>query len=400
MRISILLGRGVEGCGVTRFATELQNYILSQGHECKTYASLDKKWGRRKSQEIDAIEFNNDKLEYIRKELNSSDIVYYQSLPSKSNSEEYKDSFYDKLVLGVNIPKKIIFQNDHHIMSLNRNNKLWETVEQMDLAFTFGKGTVFYKKIKELNINTPVEFFNNGHNFDKLKHLIKDKQIKKVSYLGRFANFKDPKRMIFLQPLLTAKGIYSEARGIEKSIGAKQCFFSKDSKDFSKGEYENISYRTKSIIDEQDINYLNVYGPYERMEALDLLSNNMFGANFFNLQTNQYSNIIEYSTLEMINVGMLNVVDKHWAKNNFHIQGDSFYDLDCFVYSDSNNLEDTVEQIIELSNKDDLRNKKRKFAYDIAKSHCGTDVAFKDLLEKSIKEKINEEIIKEQLLLF
>lgn len=389
MKISILLGRGIEGCGVTRFSTEFQNYIKSQGHECKTYATLDKKWNRKKSQKVDIVEFNNNQIELLRKELNTSNIVFYQSLPSKSNSEEYKDSFFNKLVVGINNPIKIMFQNDHHVMSLNRNHNIWETAKEMDCIFTFGKGTVFYKKIKELGSNIPIKFFNNGHDFNKLNHLIKKNQIKKVSYLGRFATFKDPKRMIHLQPLLSKHKIYSECRGIEKSIGAKTKFFSINDKNLKDGEYKNIKYRPKSIDDKQDINFLNVYGPYDRLQTLELLSNNMFGANFFNLPKEQYSNIIEYSTLEMINVGMINIVDKHWAKNNYHIQGDSFYDLDCFVYSDKNDLQSTVDQIVELSNNSDLRSKKRRLAYNVAKSHCGVDIAFKDLLDKSINVKKN-----------
>jgi hypothetical protein len=397
MKISILLGRGVEGCGVTRFATEFQNYLTSQGYECNTYASLDKKWGRKNSQNINVIEFTNEEINKIKNKLNESDIVFYQSLPSKSNSDIYKEKFFNELVVNVTKPIKIIFQNDHHVMSLNRNHNLWETVDNVDCAFTFGKGTVFYKKIQDYNITTPVKFFNNGHDFNKLKHLIKKDQIKKVSYLGRFATFKDPKRMIYLQPMLKEHGIYSEARGIEKSIGAKCKFFSKNEKNIKDGEFENIMYRSKSIDDEQDINFLNVYGPYERLSTLELLSNNMFGANFFNLPVNQYSNILEYSTLEMINVGMINIVDKHWAENNYHIQGDSFFDLDCFVYSDKNNLQDTVDQIVTLSNNRDLRRKKRKLAYEVAKTHCSVEVAFKDLIEKSKKITKRE---KESTLLF
>jgi hypothetical protein len=109
----------------------------------------------------------------------------------------------------------------------------------------------------------------------------------------------------------------------------------------------------------------------------------MFGANFFNLKKEEYSNIIEYSTLEMINIGMIVVVDKQWAQNNYHIQGDSFYDLDCFIYNERDKYQETVEQIVELSNNKQLRNKKRNLAYNVAKSHCDVNIAFKDLIEKS-----------------
>lgn len=383
MKIAILLGRGIEGCGVTRFATELQSYLLSQNYQCKSFAATDKKWGRKNSQHTNIVEFDNNEINKIKNELNNFDIVFYQSLPSKSNSELYKNKFFEELVLNVNKPIKIIFQNDHKIHSLNRNSMLWETVGKMDCAFTFGKGTVFNKKIKELNIDTPVEFFNNGHDFSKLNHLIKKEQQRKISYLGRFATFKEPNRMIHLQPLLSNHNIICEARGIEKSIGAKTKFFCSNEKDLKSHEHSNIKYRNKSIVDEQDLDYLHVYGPYDRMPTLELLSNNMFGANFFNLKKEEYNNIIEYSTLEMINIGMIVVVDKQWAQNNYHIQGDSFYDLDCFIYNEKNNYQSTVDQIVELANNQELRSKKRRLAYNVAKSHCDVNIAFKDLIEKA-----------------
>jgi len=389
MKIAILLGRGIEGCGVTRFATELQRYIQKQNLQCTVYASSDKKWDRRQLQKTDIIEFTNKEIESIRKEINKVDILFYQSLPSKAHSEEYKDLFYDKLVVGITNPIKIIFQNDHHIISLNRNSKLWETVENVDLALTFGPGTAFARKLKEQNIYTPIKYFNNGHDFTKLDYLWKKEQIKKLSYLGRFATFKEPKRLIYYQPMLAAHGIYTEARGIEKSIGAKVGFFGKGGHDMTQGDYENIMYRRINVFDEQDINYLNVYGPYDRIPTLDNLSNNMFGANFFNLPINQYANIIEYTTLEMVNVGMIVLVDKEWAENNIHIEGDNFYDLNCFVYSDRNNPQETIDQMLELVGNKELREKKRKLAYDICKSHCDINVTFNNLLNIAFNSKKN-----------
>ena len=63
MNIAILLGRGIEGCGVTRFATELQSYLLSQDYQCKSFAATDKKWGRKNSQNTSIIEFDNNDID-------------------------------------------------------------------------------------------------------------------------------------------------------------------------------------------------------------------------------------------------------------------------------------------------------------------------------------------------
>jgi hypothetical protein len=397
MKIKILLGRGIEGCGVTRFATELQNYLISEGHDCKSYASSDKKWGRAKHQNTNIIEFSNDQIDSIKKELNDSDIVYYQSLPSRTHSDEYKEKFFEKLVVDVVNPVKIIFQNDHKMGSLSRNYRIWDIVKEMDCAFTFSEGTAFYKRVKKEQIDIPIKIFNNGHDFSQLSHMWKKQQRRIFSYLGRFAGFKDPNRMHKLFPLLTKHGLICEMRGIERSLGAKSGFFSSIEGDMKSPEHEHILYRGKSVVDEQDLNHLHVYGPYERIPTLELLSNNMFGANFFNLGDDEYGNILEYTTLEMINIGMIVAVDKQWAMNNYHIQGDSFYDLDCFVYSDANDLYTTEKQVVELMNNTEYRNNKRLKALRIAKSHCSTDIAFKDLLNKSID---TDKKVKKQLSMF
>ena len=44
MRVSIVLGRGIEGCGVTKYSVELENWLLKNSYIPTVYACKDKKW--------------------------------------------------------------------------------------------------------------------------------------------------------------------------------------------------------------------------------------------------------------------------------------------------------------------------------------------------------------------
>ena len=53
MKIAIVLGRGLEGCGVTKNAVEWEVWLKSEGHIPTIYASKDKKWSRNNSHDIE-----------------------------------------------------------------------------------------------------------------------------------------------------------------------------------------------------------------------------------------------------------------------------------------------------------------------------------------------------------
>ena len=48
MKVAQVLGRGVEGAGITRYVIELAAYLKKSGIDFKVYVVDDKKWGRGK----------------------------------------------------------------------------------------------------------------------------------------------------------------------------------------------------------------------------------------------------------------------------------------------------------------------------------------------------------------
>ena len=51
-KISIVLGRGLEGCGVTKYTVELEKWLVSNNHTVTVYADKSKKWTRKDSHNL------------------------------------------------------------------------------------------------------------------------------------------------------------------------------------------------------------------------------------------------------------------------------------------------------------------------------------------------------------
>lgn len=387
MKVAILLGRSIEGCGVTRYALEMQAWYKANKHECNIFASTDKQWGRRDAQEHEIIEFGNDEVETLAKKIDANyDIVYYQSLPSKGHSSEYQESFFKNMVQGIKQPVKLAFQNDHKLQSLSRNYKIWETMAEMDGAYTHALTSFFAKKMKELNPKVALLKMGVGFDFESLRSYWKpiDQQLRRVSYFGRFAGFKDPQRMIMLQPFLEEFNIISEMRGIERSIGSLSLFYNdlSDRKNsYKKNIYEVKRKEEKTVF--QTIDKCWIYGPYNRLEGIEELSKSMFGADFYNLEPELYGDNTEYAMCEIIACGSVPVFDIHWAENCKFVDGRLFSQIQNFaIYSDGSSesgLRQTAQQINELANNNKIREQRRNDCFDIAKRHCDSDTVYREV---------------------
>ena len=105
MKIVHILGRGIEGCGVTRFTLELKDWALSQGWNYTVYAPTDKKWTRASSHYLDENikqwKWGNKPArgdtrcgtESIVEDCNKSDLVLNGSLPSKGHPADCIENF-------------------------------------------------------------------------------------------------------------------------------------------------------------------------------------------------------------------------------------------------------------------------------------------------------------------
>ena len=85
--VVIMMARGIEGCGVTKFSLEQNKWFNNNGIRSTLIASSDKKWSRKTAHDCDVIQsflFANDQeADAIIKKCNEVDVVIITSLPSR-----------------------------------------------------------------------------------------------------------------------------------------------------------------------------------------------------------------------------------------------------------------------------------------------------------------------------
>ena len=101
--IAIVLGRGIEGCGVTKYTVELESWLLKKGHDVTVYSTKDKKWSRNDVHELKNlvhVRFDRDEFDQVYEGCKKSDLMIIISLPSVGHSEKCRDNFLKLLNLS------------------------------------------------------------------------------------------------------------------------------------------------------------------------------------------------------------------------------------------------------------------------------------------------------------
>lgn len=386
IKIANILGRGIEGAGVTRFSIELEHYIKDiLNYDYTTFVIEDKKWPRAKSQlnNFNIVKVKDDNLKNLSNTLNDYDIVLYNSIPAKKGfSDKCKNEFLEYIVKSPKPRKKVIIQNDHKRQSLSRNANLLEISNEMDYILTFSESSQYIKYLKqnEINVDSKIITFRNGIDFSLLSKFRKDREnrAKKISYLGRFATFKEPWRLYDFHPYIKKYNFITHLIGIERSIGSLEKMFRQDNKMIDLTNVKNPTY------EENDINLPYVYGPYIWDSGLNAISNGMFGAEFFNITEGQ-GNILEYAQLEIIGAGLIPVFDYDWSISTKTLDNCTYNSIEnfgLFLKKDLSNAEEISYKMNEIYNNSDLFDKYLKSSYEVAFNNFDSSISFNELLLK------------------
>ena len=383
--IALVMGRGVEGCGVTRYTIEYKNWLEKQGKEVVVYALKEKSFSRGKAQIFDYKIFTPD--DDISGELNECEYVVYMSVPSTTNSKKGIDNFVENCVYKVKV-KKIFIQHDHKRQSLQRNARMLEIIDKCDITFTHCTnsdfGELYRKEFNSLFETRNLYEFKIGLDFEQFTKFRKQfsEKIDRASYFGRFARFKHPQRVLDLRKHLKGK-IITEMRGLERSIGALDIYNHPDIIEVKKGQ----------DIKQDCFDKTYVYGPYDRDEGMEEVSKSKFGCSFYELDARAYGNHVEFAMLEIVGLGLIPIFSKHWGDNTKHISGKPFSQVDnSGIYLEFRkqdkvciNIDEVCNEIIKLNNNENLYNDYVDKCIEVYKQHSSTDVAFQDL-QKTIGE--------------
>lgn len=414
-KIALIFGQSIEGCGVTRTGAEMYHWCKNNDIDFTIFSYDERMYNRRDAHEFSFVPFMKENIPEMVEKLNDYDVVIFNSYPSNKFPKESIIAFYNDFIKKIKTVK-IGFMHELTRTNIDKIPYLLGILNQMDLIYNFGEKTWFSQTIQEILpskcVGERVKKFTMWFNFDildKYRNEIKleDKE-KKLLYVGRWTTMKDPRRVLDLGPLLLEKdsNFKSELIGIERSIGAKFDIF----------EHPNTIDMTGKEAKYGEFGCVPVFGTYVRDEGMALAAKSLFGCNFYKMpnDANGYGDRMEYSQIEIIAVGSIPVFDKHWAENNRTIDGKRYIDIPFSgVYSDANDLDETVNKLIEIANDKELQKKYIETSYKVTKNEFDANIVLpkmftemlnigkddfkfssdEDLIKYQIDEDFNEEFI-------
>lgn len=338
-------------------------------------------YNRREAHEIEFTSFLKEDIPNVVDKLNEYDAVLFNSYPSAKFEKESIISFYKDLVKNITTIK-VGFMHELNKTNIDKVPYLLYTMNEMDLIYNFSEETWFANEISKAlpskNIGERVKKFTMMFNFDDLEKYREqyplENKDKKVVYCSRWTTMKGPSRVLDIAPLFKEKqsDITCELKGIERSIGAKCDIF----------DHPNTLDLTGKKVPENSSGFVPVYGPYVREEGMEYMAKNMFVASFYRMPKDPsgYGDRMEFAQIESIGVGSIPVFDTHWGENNRTKDGQRYIDIPySAIYSDKENLHETVEKIIEVSNDLELQKKYRETSYNIVKSEFDSNVVLPEM---------------------
>lgn len=401
------MGRGIEGCGVTKFTVEQTKWLTKNGYDYVVYASKDKSWTRKNAHDVSNVTL----LKFAKKEetqkmingCNNSDVVIINSLPSTGHSEECINEF--KRALNEITKPIVLVQHDHNARSIRRNACIDESIQKSDIIFGHSSTSDFAKIVHQStnelqlfsmfdNVAKKVINFQPGMDFDDIKSKywldIKETNAYEHKWIGRTASWKGHDQFFkFHDEYLKPNGHISTLEGIERSpgwLGFKEMF------NFNDHTGQDIN---SSELKKNELAY--VFGPFINDQMLKRMAKVGYGYQLSLLDERFIERSIEYTHCELAAVGVVPVFRKAYGERCTHrLYGDKL--VNCknsgTVWLDDNNMEESYKLIEKLSNDQVMRDEYRNMAFEFYKSHQDSKHTFTEMMDKikTIKTKTMENI--------
>jgi len=307
MKIIHVLGRGLEGCGVSRYAIEFHNWAKKAGHDSFLIA-LEKPWtvgAYLKKTLPDLLNLKPADFESYIDDILAADLVITHSFPPKSSDAEVC-RVWNKLIESPRQAMLVHTCHDHHPMSWARNYDFFPGILKHDGMLVHATNGKLPAKVKALDSQFPVLPLVLGMEFGNQSDWVPTKQQqRRISYVGRYANFKDPSRMIPLWAQIGAQNdievtLFGIARVIESAWirGHYQCRDMERSagkKDFTR--------RTDRV---------GFYQAYPREVGLEYLRHTAVMADFYTLPV--YGLSMEYAMFEAVDCGSVLLTEPRYVQ--------------------------------------------------------------------------------------
>lgn len=408
--ISVIMARGIEGCGVTKYTVEQVKWLKANGYNVKTFASKDKSFSRKNAhvlEDVSVFKFSDDALlENMIKESNESDLIIINSLPAKGNGRgkgagDKALSNWTKALKSFKKPV-VLIQHDHTVYSIKRNGALEEAINAADLIFVHSTQNDFAKYVRETVGNTGLSSFfeeiqektilsfQPGIDFDGTREKywkpIEEQDSMHHKWIGRTTSWKGYQLMFaWHNEFLAPNNCLTTFEGIEKSP-AWLSF--KEVSPF----FEEMGGNAIEEVDLSDRYGKNasVFSTFVNDALMHRMSRVGFGYQLSILKPKYIERSIEYTHQEVIAAGAVPVFRKEYGEACIHrVTGDPL------IHSKGNNTlwlgaengAEVIEQVKKLTEDPSYRDAYREGAYEFYKNHQDASNTFNDLM-KAIKENL------------
>ena len=392
----------ISGGGMTKYICELNKSLQLVGADIKIWRFLiDKEFNSDMIDSENIIIEDKTFDEDTINELNSCDYVFVNGMPLKKHPEDFKNNYINMIK---NLKSKtVLFNNAHHWRSIIANYGKVFLDKELMMSFykiaAFSKGNEFFAKMIELygdEIEKKYVHLQLPYEFDSSKSLWKKFEDKypRATYFGRPGGWKDPGRIIAMQPELIKNGFEGEMRGILRSISITSIpnlVYHFDENGNATSEKSRITqfitnkWKTEHGFDINDslITYTDrhnkvfIFGPYQNAEGMEAISYSMFACDFYHLKNHQYGDTLEYALYDIINVGSIPMCDygmgQHlYANENGLPTNKTLVDLNCgiFVNDDLSNISDVICEMKQCTKNAENYDKLRNYIFEIYKKHA------------------------------
>ena len=401
MKIAIVMGRGIEGCGVTKFTVEQTKWLKKNDYDFVVYASKDKSWTRKNAHDVsNVVQLKFAKPEETQKMIdgcNACDVVIINSLPSLGHSDECISQF--KRFLNEVKSKVVLVQHDHSSLSIKRNAAIDESIAKADVLFGHSCSNDFARLVNSstgggglsdfFSEDEPKSILNfqPGMDFDSVRAKywkpIEDTHGDLHKWIGRTTSWKGYVQMFkFHNEFLRPNNHITTFEGIEKSpayLGFRELseFHGMIDKDITTVPlaYDQPAY---------------VFGPFVNHEMLERMSTCGFGYQLSLLDARFIERSVEYTHCEVACTGVVPVFRKSYGERCTHRKfGDKL--INCkntgTIWLDDNDMQPAFDLVNKLAKDPVMRDEYREQAFEFYKLHQDSQYTFDEMMKK-IKENL------------
>lgn len=397
MKVAIIMGRGIEGCGVTKFTVEQTKWLKKNDYEFVVYSSKDKSWTRKNAHDVsNVVQLKFAKPEETNKMIagcNEADVVIINSLPSVGHSEACIDQF--KRALDEITTPIVLVQHDHSSLSIKRNAAIDEAIAKAKILFGHSSTNDFAKYVTEKteggglagffdeDNSKEILNFQPGMDFDSVraKYWKEDASVRNMQmnkWIGRTTSWKGYVQMFkFHNEYLRPNGYITNFEGIEKSpayLGFREL------SEFNAHVGDDI---VNVAMHKDQPAY--VFGPYINDEMLERMSQSGFGYQLSLLDARFIQRSIEYTHCEVVCTGVVPVFRKAYGERCTHRRyGKKLIDCENSgtIWLDDNDMQPAFELLNKLANDPKLYKQYSEQAFEFYKLHQDSQYTFAEMMNQ------------------